>query len=151
VKRAYLVALILITLAMLSGLWQPAEEPARAQVTWLPSEQIVVTTADDETSASENSTQALNGHLYAIYLDFGASVTTTTDITITQVSPALTIFQGTDYYTDTWLYPAVEYTSSAGAGLTAYTAMPVMDNLSIAVADTVTGTAIVTVTVLWGE
>jgi hypothetical protein len=144
------LALFLI-LGILGGAVATPSELAHGQVTWLPSEQIVVTTTDDETSTSENSTQALNGHVYAIYLDFGTSVTTTTDITITQASPEATIFQATDYYTDTWLYPAIEYTSSAGAGLSAYAPMPLMDEINIAVGQTVTGTTIVTATVLWGE
>jgi hypothetical protein len=148
-RIAAILVIVLALIGAVAGL-QPSA-PAQGQVTWLPSEQIVVTTGAAETSASEGSTQALNGHIYAIYLDFGASITTTTDITITQDSPAQTIYLATDTYTDTWLYPAVEYTDSSGSGLSAYAPIPVMDEITVAVGDTVTGTTIVTATLLWGE
>jgi len=147
------LSVVLIVMAILAGLMlEPWRTDTRAQVSWLQSEQIVVsgTGTEGSVSASQNSGQAINGHVYAIYLDFSDAITTTTDITITQISPALTILQANNYYTDTWLYPAIEYTSSAGAGLSAYAPMPLVDELTVAVGETISGT-IVTATVYWGE
>jgi len=148
------LSLLLISIAVLAGLMLlPGQAgPSQAQVSWLQTEQIVVTGTGTEgaVSASQSSSQPINGHVYAIYLDFADSITSTTDITITQVSPALTILQADNYYTDTWLYPAVEYTSSAGAGLSAYAPMPLVDEVTVAVGQAISGT-IVTATVYWGE
>jgi hypothetical protein len=148
----FLVSMSILAILILLGL-QPGA-PAQGQVSWLPSEQIVVaaTGTPGAVSASEDSTQAINGHIYAIHLDFASSISTTTDITITQISPAATILQRSNYYTDSWYYPSVEYTDSAGSGRSAYTALPVMDNVRVAVGETSSSsTGIVTATVLWGE
>lgn len=149
------LSLLLIIIAALAGLiFLPSQaKDSQAQVSWLLTEEIVVsgTGTDGSVSASQNSGQAINGHVYAVYLDFSDSITTTTDITITQISPALTILQADNYYTDTWYYPAAEYTSSAGSGLSAYTALPIIDELTVAVGETISNTAIVTATVYWGE
>lgn len=120
---------------------------------WLQVEQVVLsgTGTDGAVSASARSAGPIYGHLHAVHLDFSSSITNTTDITITQASPALTVLQLTNYYTDTWFYPAVEYTNSAGSGLSAYTALPVADRLTVAAGQTISNTNIMTVTMYWGE
>lgn len=150
-----LISLSLIAMAILAGLvYEPGEiPPTQAQVSWLQTEQIVVSgTGTGGAVSAENDTDGpVQGHLYAVYLDFASSISTTTDITITQASPALTVLQLSNYYTDTWYYPAAEYTDSAGSGLSAYAPLPVLDTLTVEVGQTISSSAIVTATVYWGE
>ncbi len=90
------------------------------------------------------------GHLYAVHLDYASTISTTTDITLTQASPSLTVLQLTDWCTDTWYYPAAEYTNSSGTGLSAYEPLLVSDRLTLNAGETISGT-VVTVTVYYGE
>jgi hypothetical protein len=143
--------LIIATLAL-----SPVKHEASAQGSsygWVQVDQVVLsgTGTDGAVSASDRSSGSLYGHLYAVHLDFSSSITTTTDITITQSSPSLTVLQLTDYYTDTWFYPAAEYTNSAGTGLSAYEPLLVADRLTVAAGETISSSTIMTATLYWGQ
>jgi len=101
-------------------------------------------------SASGSTGNPIRGHVWGVHLDYAATISDTTDLTLTLSSPALTVLQLTDYYTDTWYYPAVEQTGSDGSGLSAYDRLPVSGYLEATVGETISGT-ICTVTVWWGE
>lgn len=143
--------LVIATLAL-----SPVKHEASAQGSsygWIQVDQVVLsgTGTDGAVSASGRSGGDLYGHLYAVHLDFSGSITTTTDITITQSSPSLTILQLTNYYTDTWFYPAVEYTNSAGTGLSAYEPLLVADRVTVAAGETISSSTILTATMYWGQ
>jgi len=92
----------------------------------------------------------MEGRIYAVHLDYTASVSSTTDMTLTVGSPAMTVFVKSDNVTDTWLYPSVQHTGSSGSAVSgAYLAMPATGSLTAQVGQSSTGT--LTVTVLWGE
>ena len=133
----------------------PVELPVARTSTsygWLREEQIAVTAAGAAGAAtgSQDSDGPVRGHVYAVHLDYGAAVTTTTDITISLSSPALTLYQKDDSATDVWLYPVVQQTDSAGSGTSTYDRVPVSGNLTVKVDQSTSGTA-VTATVWWGE
>jgi len=137
------------------GFWPFSEEPIARSVEdygWLKVEEMTVagTGTDGAVSASQASDGPVRGHIYAVHLDFSSSITTTTDFTLTQSSPSLTVLQLTDYYTDTWFYPGAEYTSVARAGLSAYDRLLASEILTATVGETISGT-IVTVRVYGGE
>ena len=150
-----IIAAIVLVAIQVWGLWSPPEEPVARSVEnygWLRMEEMTVagTGTEGAVSASQASDEAIRGHIYAVHLDFSSSITTTTDFTLTQSSPSLTVLQLTDYYTDTWFYPGAEYTSAAGAGLSAYDRLLASGTLTATVGETISGT-IVTVRVYWGE
>jgi len=134
----------------------PIEEPeARTTTSYgaLRQEQIVVTAtgAAGSASGSQDSDGAIRGHVYAVYLDFASSISTTTDISLTLSSPALTLLDLSNYYTDTWYYPAVQQTTAtAGAGSGTYDRLPISGRLTVGV-DQSTATSVVTATVWWGD
>ncbi len=149
------ILFILGLLVIAGGVWknQPAE-PAAAQMGGaMQSEEIVVTGtgSDGAATGSTRSSATIAGHIFAVHLDFPSNVTNTTDITISGASPALTIMALTNYYTDTWFYPEVQGTDSAGAAISgAYDRLPVDDRLTVSAAQSMSQT-VVTATVYWGE
>jgi hypothetical protein len=133
----------------------PPEEPVERTSTsygWLREEQFIVPATGTAGSATgnANSDGPIRGHLYAIHLDFAATISDTTDTTITLADPSLTVMSLSDNVTDAWYYPVVTQTNSAGSGLSAYDRTPVSGRLNAAVAQSTAGNA-VTVTVWWGE
>lgn len=100
-------------------------------------------------SISASTTAPLRGHLYAVQLNWTAGISATTDITITQDSPALNVLILTDTVTDAWYYPGAQLTAN-GAGIAgAYDHLLVNDALDIAVTYTSSGT-VGTATFYWG-
>lgn len=142
-----------VTLAYLL-LRMPAEEPvarSSSDQVWLRKESVSVTAAGAVGAAtgSGSTDRELHGYVYAVYLDYTADISSTTDITLSQASPALTILQLSNYYTDTWYYPVVEQDTSAGAGTSTYEKVLVQDAVDIAVGQSSTGT--ITMTLYWGQ
>jgi len=125
---------------------------AQAQYGSLHEETISLsgTGTDGAVTATGSTGNPVRGHLWAVHLDYAATISDTTDLTLTLSSPALTVLQLTDYYTDTWLYPAVEQTGSTGSGLSVYDRLPVSGYVDAEVGETISGT-ICTVTIWWGE
>lgn len=119
---------------------------------WLRKEVVTMTASGSAGAAtgSANTDRELHGYIYAVHLDFTAGISTTTDITLTQASPSLTILQLSNYYTDTWYYPVVQQTNSAGAGMSTYEKTLVQDVVDIAVGETTSGT-VATATIYWGQ
>jgi len=85
---------------------------------------IIVTTtgADGSATGTAYSDKPLNGELYALRVDWHADAPATSDITITVDSddnhPAVTLYAKEDAKTDLWVYPVVQSTDTAGAGVT---------------------------------
>jgi len=152
--------LILMGLLFLALIWRcslplEVEEPVARTTTSYGAlrEEVVVVTATGTAGAatgSQDSDGAIRGHLYAMHLDYGASVTTTTDITISLSSPSLTVLTTTNSATDAWYYPAAAQTGAGGSGTGTYDRLPISGRLTAAVAQSTSGTPL-TVTVWWGE
>ena len=133
----------------------PAEEPvprSSASYGWLNVEEVdVATTGAAGAAVGSGSTDAyVRGRILAVHLDYASSISSTTDITISQSTPPLDVLILTNNATDGWYYPAVEWHSSAGAGLSTYGQVYVADLLTITATQTTSGTA-ATVTIYWGE
>ena len=151
---ATIVAVLAIVVVAARVVW-PVEVPVGRTTTsygWFREEEIAVTTTGSAGTAtgSQDSDGPIRGHVYAVHLDYGAAVTTTTDITVSLSSPALTLYQKDNSATDVWLYPVVQQTDSAGSGTSTYDRVPVSGNLTVKVDQSSSGTA-VTATVWWGE
>ena len=149
------ILFILSLLAIAGALWsrQPAAPAAAQMGGQMQSEQVVVTGTgtDGAVSASKRSSATLGGHIYAVHFDFPATVTNTTDITLSGASPALTIMALTDVYTTGWYYPEVQATGATGAAISgAYDRVPVDDRLTVTAGQAMSGT-IVTATIKWGQ
>jgi len=155
--EAVFIAGLLVAMVVLSVISQPEEVPEPRSSTnygWTRVEEVAVTTAagvEGTISASALTDDYVRGHIYAIHLDFAPLISETTDITITAGAPALTVLQLSDYYTDTWYYPASEYTNSSGTGLSAYGPLLANDRLTVAVGETISSTQVLTATVIYGE
>jgi len=126
---------------------------ASADYGWLKEETITLagTGTAGAVTASGSTGNPIRGHLFAVHMDYAATISDTTDLTLTLSSPTLTLLALTDYYTDTWYYPAAQQTGSDGAAISGtYDRLPMNGYLDVAVAETISGT-IATVTVWWGE
>jgi hypothetical protein len=105
---------------------------------------VAVTTTGSAGSATgnEDTEYAVNGKLYAVYLDYHASAPgATTDVTITQTeAPSQTLLTVTDNATDGWYFPREAVCGNTGTGLTydgtrtVNEAPPVVGYLTVAVA-----------------
>jgi len=120
---------------------------------WLKVEEVVIvaTGAAGAATGSGSTDRDIQGHIYAIHLDYGAGITTTTDITVVQALPPLIVIQKDDSATDAWYYPAVQQTDSAGSGLGTYDRIAIDDALDITVGQTTSSTTMMTATVYWGK
>jgi len=120
---------------------------------WVKSDQIVVAAegADGAAVGSGSTDRALYGHIYALHLDYADGVTSTTDITLTQASPSLTVLTQTNTSTDAWFYPGVMQTDSAGISLILSDRLLVSDRIDISVGETTSSTTALTATIYWGE
>lgn len=150
-----LTTIVLIAGALVMALMMGAEETpvARSSVDliWLRKDVVTVSTSG-ATSGSGSTDRDVGGYVYAVHLDFAGSISDTTDTTLSQASPSLTVLQLTNYYTDTWYYPVVQQHSSAGAAVSGeYERVLVADQIDIAVAQTTSGTQVLTATVFWGQ
>lgn len=85
-----------------------------------------------------------------MHVDYTAGISSTTDITLTQASPSLTVLQLTDVITDGWYYPTVQVHDTTGTTRTWYETVMVADHIDIAAGETTSGT-VATVTVYWGQ
>jgi hypothetical protein len=151
-----LVVVAIIVLFVLVAVVLPIPEEAIPRGSqnygFLRVEQVTLSGTGTAGAVSDSRTTdgPIHGHLYAVNLDYTGGISTTTDVTISLASPALTVLQLSDYYTDTWIYPAVQQADSAGSGTSTYDRMPAAGYLTIAAGQTSSGT-IATVTVWWGE
>jgi hypothetical protein len=58
------------------------------------------------------------GRLYAVYLDYAAGVTSTTDVNIKMFDPPVSIFTSTNNATDGWFFPRYRPRSMTGMAFT---------------------------------
>ena len=87
---------------------------------------VRVTTAGSDGSAvgSGYSARPLCGAVRALHVDFAATAPGTTDIDVVFESddsrPETVVYSKDNSATDVWVYPTVEQTDTAGAGVSAY-------------------------------
>ena len=92
----------------------------------------------------------VEGHVFAVYLDYTSGVSTTTHVTLTVGTPTQGLVTKADSATDGWYYPGVQLTGADGAVISgAYEPVPASGSLLAEVGGSSTGT--LTVTVLWGQ
>lgn len=148
------VGVIVVAALLLIGVVQPEEPVARSYEdhVWLRKESVVITASGSAGAAtgSASTDRELHGYVYAVHLDFTSGISSTTDITVTQASPSLTILDLSNYYTDTWYYPVVQQTDSSGSGTSTYEKILVQDAVDIGVTQSTSGT-VGTVTIYWGQ
>ena len=112
---------------------------------------LTATGSDGAASGQVTTTVRLWGYLKAIYVDYGSAVTTTTDITISMVSPAGTVMAKADSATDAWYYPSVQLTGITGTVVSgAYGRFPVDDYLTVQAAQSTSGT-VALVRIFYGQ
>ena len=151
---AVLVALgvvVAIVFLFAPGQFVAVDEPVArsyADYVWLREETVTVTATG---SGSGSTDRELSGYVYAVHLDFSTGISTTTDVTVSQASPALTLLQLTNYYTDTWFYPVTAQHLYSGTETATYERFLAVDALDIAVGDTISGSVALTATVYWGQ
>lgn len=154
-ERALLAAAVGLCL-LIGGLCLPALIPAQAAPPALPADSrfdtfaLTATGDDGAATGTVTMTTRLWGYIKAVHINYGASVTTTTDITISTVSPAGTVMAKSDSATDAWYYPSVQLTGSDGTGTSAYDRFPIDDYLTVQAAESTSGT-VATMTVFWGQ
>lgn len=124
----------------------------------LRSQQIAVTTVGADGSAVGNNvgTIPIHGEIKALRVDWHASAPATSDIDITLEAdashPQTVLYDKDDAKDDLWVYPHVQATSTAGAGITGvYVPIVGSGYPKVAVAQCNALAPAVTVTVYWEE
>ena len=142
------IALIL-SMVLLTGLlgWSANAEPLAVPESYKT--RVTLTAVGSAGAATGTVTSGyLRGYIRAIYIDYTADISTTTDITIARTSPAGNVMVITDSATDTWYYPSVQFTGATGAAVSgAYGKFPIDDVLTISAAQSTSGT----VAAIWIE
>ncbi|MBU0495043.1 MAG: hypothetical protein KKA73_14210 [Chloroflexi bacterium] len=154
-----LLVVVLTLAALVLGLVNCVQQPTPAQPVapladygYLHTATVSATTsgADGSATGSGSSTASVRGHIYAVYLDYPATMTTTTDVTLyASASPTITVLTRSNSATDGWFYPAVQQTTSAGAGAGTYDRCPAYGTIALAI-DQSTPTLTLTATIWWG-
>ncbi len=84
---------------------------------------VTTTGADGSGAGTAYSDRPVNGEVRAIYVDWGPTAPGTSDITITGEGdddhPAVALYTKADSVTDAWVYPVLQRTDTAGAGVSA--------------------------------
>lgn len=132
----------------------PVEAPvarSSADYVWLREETVNLTAtgAAGSGTGSATTSRELHGYIYAVHVDAATGISITTDITLSQSSPAGTILAVSDTMTDSWYYPVVQQTTSAGAGSSTYEKAIAEGIITVSTAETVSGT-VGTITIWWG-
>lgn len=81
----------------------------------------VTTTGSDGSATGTGYSKPINGEVRALYIDWGATAPGTSDIDVVVESddnrPEVTLVGIDDSSTDAWVYPKVQSTDTAGAGI----------------------------------
>ncbi len=90
---------------------------------------------------SDNS-GGMNGYIVALYIDYQSTMSSTTDITLTYLSPAGgQLLAKTNNNTDGWFYPRALAQSTAAANATdAWVMLPVDGSIQCSISQTLSGT-----------
>lgn len=155
-----LVLLALCAFTLLIGLVVIPAQAAPAFTPTLHKERVTVTTSGATGSATgSNTTSAvIAGQIMRIDVDYG-SLTTTTDITITQTNERVSnpVVVKADSATDATYYPVITGTNNGGTAMTydgthgALFPYPAADQLTVNLAETTAATPAVTVDIYWKE
>lgn len=143
-------ALLIVGGLLLPAYAAPAAAPAAVVDSRFERMTLVFTGTDGEVSGVVTSGGRLMGYINAIYVDYTAGISGTTDITISTVSPVATVLLLTDTVTDGWWYPSVQLSGVTSATVAAYEKFPVNDQVKVQVGSTASGT-VAAVTVFYGE
>jgi len=154
----FVVLMVAMALSITIGtiiLLPRAEEPeqrAYDDFLWLREETITLTAtgAAGAATATDDTDRRVAGYVYAVHVDYTAGISDTTDITLTQDSPSLTVLALTDTNTDGWYYPTVAVHDTSGNTRQWYETILTSDHIDIEAGDTTSGT-VATVTIYWGE
>jgi hypothetical protein len=143
---AVLLAAVAVWAAAL--LWLCGDQ-AKA-VTDTQRETITVTASGVDGSATGivTSTNVVRGHIQAVHVDYTAGISSTTDITLTTISPLAKILSLAEGATDGWYYPSVKLCDSDGSAVTFYDQPWVDDRMMVEAAETTSGTVVI-VTVMF--
>jgi|SRR3972149_6005500 len=145
-RIVFALILSIVLLVSLLG-WSANAEPVALPESYKTRVTLIATGSDGAATGS-TTTQYLRGSIRGIYIDYGASVTNTTDITIALTSPTGTIMVKSNSATDAWYYPSVQFTGATGSAISgAYGRFPVDDVLTISAAQSTSGT----VAAIWIE
>ncbi len=115
---------------------------------------IITTGAPGAATGTGTTDGYIRGHVYAIHLDYAASLTTTTDVTVSLASPAKTVMYKLNSVTDAWYYPEAQATGGDGAAISgAYDRMPISGRLVVNIGSSTgtTTTTALTATIWWGD
>jgi len=144
---AMLILTGMLTMAASAG---PTYAPVAMPESYRTNVTLTATGADGAATGSV-TTGYLRGYIRAVYINYGASVTTTTDITIARTNPAGNLMVQSNSATDAWYYPSVQFTGATGAAVSgAYGKFPIDDYLVISAAQSTSGTVAV-ITIEYGD
>lgn len=92
-------------------------------------DKVVITPSGTTGSASGSGTLFLrfgpqSGALSAVYIKYAASITSTTDVTLTSRDPAVTFLTVSNNTASGWYFPRAQVVSNTAASYTAYTKYP---------------------------
>lgn len=143
IKRATLP--LLLAIFLLTGAFIPAYYASERGF-----EQITLTGTGSAGAATGSVTTSNRfvGEITAIYIDYAAGISNTTDITVATLSPVLNLMVKSNSATDAWYHPVVQQTNNTGAGTSTYAPVPVYDRLKITGGDSTSGT-IATLTIYY--
>lgn len=155
-----IVFLALFILAIIAGLLSLPTQAAPNAASSIRRERIAVTANGTTGSAGGTATSSavVQGQIMRIDVDYG-SLTTTTDITITQTNETVSnpvVVKGNSV-TDATYYPSVILTDNSGTSRTYDGTRPVVmpylaaDQLTVTISQTTAATPAVTVDVYWKE
>jgi len=149
---ATLVSLAMVLVATGGCQVEAPVERASTEWLWLRQEQVTVsaTGAAGAATGSGSTDGMVHGRVFAVYVDYTAGITETTDLTLTQASPSMTVLVLADNATDGWYYPTVQVHSTSGSTRAWYQSVLVADQIDIEVGESTSGT-VATVTVYWGQ
>lgn len=102
-------------------------------------ETLSITTSGTDGSATGSATtpKPITGRVVAVHLDYSAGQPATTDVTITAMSPAVTVLAKANSVTDGWYYPhTAAHLAADGSVISggAVVGVPVDGYISVAVA-----------------
>jgi hypothetical protein len=98
-------------------------------------------------NASSDTVPGHNGKLYALYLDYGSTVTSITNVTLALTTPVLTLFTVSDNSSDGWYWPretAVTQSGTAYGSTAGVLPFPIVGDLRLSVSSSTPSVTAVT-------
>jgi hypothetical protein len=149
-RRLFLASFLglLLLAGVIGPITAPAAMPGDSRYAELT---LTATGSDGAATGTVTGTYGLWGYIKAVHIDYGASVTNTTDITISTGALANTVMVKANSATDAWFYPAVQFTGGNGSAISgAYGRFPIDDYVVIQAAQSTSGT-VAAVRIYYGQ